>query len=362
MKIKFLLFFLIILSRYFVLSQNSIGYELGSRIGVLIPHRPIIKHLPTENILGIDFSIYKIVSGKKHWHQIYNNPKIGLTFYHSNLGNKEVLGNTTGITSWMDFPFINKQHHRFSLNLRLGLSHVTKPFDLFYNPSNVAISSKWNCLAIGGFQYQYKWKRFSLGTRLELTHLSNAAMEAPNLGLNMYQASVTFGYNFSKNKFDIELNNNTKTNNDSINKQLNFIYFIGFIGRKQLFNYLGENFNIHGGTFAYQHIFSLPVGIEIGFDLMQNNSDVKLIEEKGLLIDKVVKTGVYLGYVVTLENLHFIVAMGHYAFDKFNLNDKLYHRIGMRYTFLNRFVLNTTLKSHWGNADYLELGLGMRFG
>lgn len=362
MKIKFLLFFLIILSRYFVLSQNSIGYELGSRIGVLIPHRPIIKHLPSENIKGIDFSIFKVVSGQKKWHKIYNSPKIGLTFYHSNLGNKEVLGNTTGITSWMDIPFINNKDHRFGLNLRLGLSSVSKPFDLITNPSNVAISSRWNCLAIGGLQYQFKWNSVSLGTRLELTHLSNAAFEAPNLGLNMYQASLTLGYNFNENKLDLELIRNVKTNKDSINKELNFIYFIGFIGRKQLFNYLSQNFNIHGGTVAYQHIFSLPVGVEIGFDLMQNNSDVKLIEEKGLLVDKVLKTGVYLGYVVTFENLHFIVAMGHYAFDRFNLNDKLYHRVGLRYTFLNRFVLNTTLKSHWGNADYLELGLGMRFG
>ena len=362
MKVKFLLFFLIILSRYFVLSQNSIGYELGSRIGVLIPHRPIIKHLPSENIKGIDFSIFKVVSGQKKWHKIYNSPKIGLTFYHSNLGNKEVLGNTTGITSWMDIPFINNKDHRFGLNLRLGLSSVSKPFDLITNPSNVAISSRWNCLAIGGLQYQFKWNSVSLGTRLELTHLSNAAFEAPNLGLNMYQASLTLGYNFNENKLDLELIRNVKTNKDSINKELNFIYFIGFIGRKQLFNYLSQNFNIHGGTVAYQHIFSLPVGVEIGFDLMQNNSDVKLIEEKGLLVDKVLKTGVYLGYVVTFENLHFIVAMGHYAFDRFNLNDKLYHRVGLRYTFLNRFVLNTTLKSHWGNADYLELGLGMRFG
>lgn len=362
MNIRFLLLVFILLPQYFILSQNKIGYELGSRVGVLIPHRPVIKHLPSENITGVDFSIFKVVSGQRYWHKIYNSPKIGLTLYHSNLGNKEVLGNTTGLTSWMDIPFVNKQHHRFGLNLRLGLSHVSKPFDLLNNPSNVALSSKWNCLAIGGLQYQYKWNSLSLGTRLELTHLSNAALEAPNLGLNMYQASVTLGYNFSKNKFDIELIKNVKTKQDSIKKQLNYFYFLGFIGRKQLFNYLGQNFNIQGGTFAYQHIFSLPVGVEIGFDLMQNNSDVKLIEEKGLLVDKVLKTGVYIGYVVTFENLHFLVAMGHYAFDRFNLNDKLYHRVGLRYTFLNRFVLNTTLKSHWGNADYLELGLGMRFG
>jgi hypothetical protein len=362
MKNIFHLILIFLISIHFVDGQHNIGVELGGRVGVLVPHRPVMKHLPSENIEGFDFSVFKIVSGDKYWHKIYNSPKIGLTFYHSNLGNKEILGNTTGLTSWMDFPFVNNQHHRFGINLRLGLTHVSTPFDLITNPTNIPISSHWNCLAIGGIQYQYKWDKFSLGSRIELTHLSNAALEAPNLGLNMYQASISLGYNFSKNKLQIELLKNHLEKKDEINHSKNYLYFIGFISRKQLFNHLGENFNVKGGTVSYQHLFSLPLGVEIGFDLMQNDSDIKLLADKELIVDKVIKTGAYLGYVLTLNKLHFVVGMGHYLYDTFNLNDKLYHRVGLRYTFLNRFVLNTTLKSHWGNADYLELGLGMRFG
>jgi len=140
------------------------------------------------------------------------------------------------------------------------------------------------------------------------------------------------------------------------------MYFLGFMGQKQIFNYLNENFKVIGATIAYQHIFSLPVGLEVGFDIMDNQADIKLLADKEIYVKRNLKTGVYLGYVLTLEKLHFVVGMGHYLYDTFNLNDKLYHRVGLRYTFLNRFVLNTTLKSHWGNADYLELGLGMRFG
>ncbi len=362
MKSIFHLILIFLISTHFVDGQHNIGVELGGRVGVLVPHRPVMKHLPSENIVGFDFSIFKIVSGEKYWHKVYNNPRIGLTFYHSNLGNKDILGNTSGVTSWMDFPFVNNKHHRFGLNLRLGITHVSKPFDLITNPKNIPISSHWNCLAIGGIQYQYKWDKFSLGSRIELTHLSNAALEAPNLGVNMYQTSITFGYHFSKNKLQIELLKNTNENSDKLTKSKNYLHFIGFLSRKQLFNHFGENYDIKGATFSYQHIFLLPLGVEIGFDLMQNDSDVILLADKGLIVDKVFKTGGYLGYVITFDKLQFLVAMGHYIHDTFNLNDKLYHRVGLRYTFLNRFVLNTTLKSHWGNADYLELGLGMRFG
>lgn len=333
---------------------------MGGRTGFLVPHRPAMKHLPQEIIKGFDFSILKTVSGKKDWHKIYNEPTIGLSFYHSNLGNSRVLGNATGITSLIEFPFINKQHFIFGLNLKLGLGYINKPFDLIINPDNIAISSHWNCLALAGLHVQYKWDKFFIGSHFELTHLSNAALVAPNLGVNMIQSSIHLGYSFSKNKLRLNL---TKNEDQVSEKNKNdYVYFLGFLGRKQIFNHLGENYKVHGGTIAYQHIFSLPLGMEVGLDLMNNSSDVQLLYDKDLIVSNVLKSGAYVGYVLTLEKLHFLVAMGYYVYDKYNLNDKLYHRVGIRYTFLNRFVLNCTLKTHWGNADYLELGFGMRFG
>ncbi len=321
-----------------------------------------MKHLPNENILGLDFSFFKNVSGSEKWHVAYNKPRIGITFYHSNLGNNDVLGYATGASTWIDFPFVNEQHHRFSLNLRLGISNVSKPFNHSLNPSNIAISSNINCLAIGGLQYQYKWNKISLGTRIELTHISNAAFVAPNLGLNIFQTSISMGYVFSKNKFQIEFKNSSNNQSDTTAYNYNYCYITGFVSQKQLFNYLNENFKVSGGTISYQHVFSLPVGVEIGFDIMNNQSDIKLLADKEIYVNRNLKTGAYLGYVVTLDKLHFLIAMGHYLHDPYNLNDKLYHKVGLRYVFFNRFVINTILKSHWGNADYLELGLGMRFG
>ncbi len=356
-KILFFIFFQI--SSFFVYAQ-SYNIEFGGKIGLLSPHRPVMKHLPQENIIGVDFSYFKEVTGKKSWHSIYNSPKIGLGFYYSNLGNSQILGNAIGIHSAIFFPFIKNQKHQFGLNLKLGVARISKPFDLIINPENIALSSYINCLAIAGLQYNYTFDKLSIGAKLELTHLSNAALKAPNLGVNMYQTSIVLGYNFSKNKMKLELINSEKSFENTKNK--NYLYFLGFIGQKQLSNHLGINYKVSGGTLAYQHIFSLPIGFEIGLDLMKNNSDVQLILDKGYMVENVYKSGAYVGYVLTLEKLQFLVLMGTYIHDQFNLNDKIYHRVGMRYTLLNRFVLNCTLKSHWGNADYLELGLGLRFG
>ena len=50
--------------------------------------------------------------------------------------------------------------------------------------------------------------------------------------------------------------------------------------------------------------------------------------------------------------------MGAYIRDYYKPEDPVYHRIGMRYQFTNGLVANFTLKTHFGRADYLELGLG----
>jgi hypothetical protein len=353
--------FFFILFSSFGFSQRNFSLETGGRVGILVPHRPAMKHLPQEIVKGVDISFSKQVSGQKSWHKIYNSPNIGLSFYHSTLGNYAVLGKATGITSMIDFPFVNNDHFLFGLNLKLGLGYVSNPFDLITNPDNIALSSHVNCLALGGLHFQYTFNRFFLGTRFELTHLSNAALKAPNLGVNMFQTSLQIGYLFAKNKLNLNL---TKEVSPIVvsNLKSNYIYILGFVGQKQIFNHLGTNYPVQGGTLLFQHLFSLPVGVEIGFDLMHNSSDLQLLADKNIYTTNILKSGGYLAYILTLDKLHLIIGMGGYIHDNYNLNDKIYHRIGMRYTLLNRFVINCTLKTHWGNADYLELGVGMRFG
>jgi hypothetical protein len=53
--------------------------------------------------------------------------------------------------------------------------------------------------------------------------------------------------------------------------------------------------------------------------------------------------------------------MGYYIHDKFDADDELYHRLGMRYTFDNGLLLNFVLKTHWAKADYIEFGVGYNF-
>ena len=53
--------------------------------------------------------------------------------------------------------------------------------------------------------------------------------------------------------------------------------------------------------------------------------------------------------------------MGIYLKDKYQPEDFLYHRVGMRYVFENGININLVLKSHWARADYTEFGIGYSF-
>ena len=44
--------------------------------------------------------------------------------------------------------------------------------------------------------------------------------------------------------------------------------------------------------------------------------------------------------------------------DRYDMDNELYHRVGMRYQFDNGLLLNMVLKTHWAKADYVEYGIG----
>jgi hypothetical protein len=75
----------------------------------------------------------------------------------------------------------------------------------------------------------------------------------------------------------------------------------------------------------------------------------------------ILQIGLYTGYLFPLDQFHFVLGMGVYLKDKYQPEDFLYHRVGMRYYFTNGMHAQVQLKSHWARADYVEWGLGYTF-
>ena len=73
------------------------------------------------------------------------------------------------------------------------------------------------------------------------------------------------------------------------------------------------------------------------------------------------QAGIYAGYVLPFDRLHFVFGLGGYIKNKLMPNDPIYNRIGLRYLFRNRIQAHFVLKAHYARADYFELGIGYVF-
>jgi hypothetical protein len=357
---RYLLTFLLsfITQLFFAQHQGAWVIESSIRGGTLIAHRPVMNHLPKEHIVAGNFAVGRIVNGSKRWHKELNYPLIGGMYYQGNLGNKELLGDSKGTCVFIAIPFQQALNWQTNVQLGSGLAYLSNPFDLYRNPKNVAVASYWNCMIQLSFNTIYKFRKAFIGTGIDLIHFSNAAMKAPNLGLNIPQIKLTIGSILSENQKSIKL-----TRKDSLTnfQKRNSYHLLAYASQKALSNHPTENYNVYGATLLFQRQVKQIHGYEIGADFIYNTSDKQVLEDRYILTSNYWKAGILGGYVMFLDRFQLCLGMGLYVRDRFNLNGLFYHRTGIRYTLWNHLDLNLTLKSHWANADYAEFGLGFKF-
>lgn len=357
------LFLLFFFSVHVILAQDNTADELAVEIkpkfGFLAAHRGTMGHLYKDRVAGLEITFSKRIYSSKNWAGIYRNPYIGCTIYGSNLGNKEILGYGFGATGFIEFPFVDGKKHVISAKLAAGLGYVTKVFDQETNNKNVAASTPVNALLCFGLQGRFKiTQNHALMYSLDVTHFSNASTKVPNLGLNMPFIGVGYSYSLpsKKNKLVPPL----KVVHTPFLANWNF-HVIGILSKKEVFPTGGKDYPVYAVSSFISKRFKQKVGMEVGLDFISNQSlfNYKPFIPKTQL--SIFQIGTYAAYVLQLDKLKFVLGMGVYLKDRYDANDEIYHRVGMRYQCDNGLLLNVVLKSHWAKADYAEWGIGYTF-
>jgi hypothetical protein len=242
----------------------------------------------------------------------------------------------------------------FTGKVGTGLAYGTKVFDQQMNPKNMVISTHFNSLVCFGVQYRYFLQNFHVVGGIDMTHMSNAATRMPNLGINLPYLSLGLGKTFNKNE-------EVEKPEEILELRTWKFNLLGIISFKEIYPVGGKKYPVFALTIFGKRYFTNKSGMEAGIDLIYKTS----IVDDNKNIDKSKKDigqlGLYSAYVVPLNRLNFIVGMGVYAYDNYLVADRLYHRIGLRYQAHDKILVNLTLKSHWGRADYAEFGLGYTF-
>ncbi len=350
MKYSFAVIFCLTFSSYFSQWDNW-GLELKAKGGILIAHRGVMAHIPQNHSKAIEFTVFHQTNGSKFWHKAYKYPTLGATFFAGSVGNSEILGKYYGLYSFLDLPFIRKEHFVFSSKLGVGIGYGTKVYDPILNPKNAPISTHVNVQICLGLKVNYLFGKNELGFGLDLTHFSNGSNKQPNLGLNLPFFGLSYGRKIRSSAF-IE--------KDFVQERKHTFNIIGILSRKQVAPFGSKNYGIYAINANYQILYNAKTGFETGLDLISKQTIIDYKDAIKTQAD-ILQLGAYAAYILPFGDFQIIVGMGAFIRDKYNPDDLFYHRTGMRYQINKHLLANITLKSNWAKADYVEWGIGYTF-
>ena len=339
--------------------SDIINVQATYHRGFLIPHRPTMKHLVRGPLNGWELSVAKRTLGKRTWESDFSFPEVGLSLYHADVGNPEVIGTATALFPFIGFPVMKGETFRMNIKVGGGLGYVSKPFDRLENHKNIAIGSHMNVAIRLAADASYTINRIQLKAGLGLTHFSNGAFRVPNLGINLPSLYTGLGYRFG----DVE------QKPQRAEKPGNYddyeVLILGIGGSKEIGSPEGRSYPVYVLSGEIARAYSPKSKVSAGLDVIYNSSLLDRIEEDSYTSEidpSIVQTGFNMAYQIRVYRLSVILSTGAYVYSKFKKDGDIYNRIGFRYQFTDFLVTHLALKSHLFVADYIEFGLGYRIG
>lgn len=355
---RYLLFSIIALFSVVSFAQERInwGIEARAKYGFLLGHRVVMGHIAQNHTYAAELSFVYRPNGEKEWHKYYKYPDISINLYFGNVGNAAILGNYLGVYSSISFPFVAREKFRLSGKIGSGIGYSPKVYDEVFNKKNSAISSHINALINLGIDARTYFKNNWIQFGIDLTHFSNGATKVPNLGINIPQISLGYGRFIHYNK------EHSTVEKPSYLPQRRLLFGVTAVGSfKQVFPTNGKTYPIFALNFHTRMFMKPRVGWEVAFDIMSNQAIFGYRTEVKKTQSKILQLGMFAGYLLPLNNFHFVLGMGVYVRDFYKPEEMFYHRVGMRYYLKSGVHFQLQLKSHWGKADYVEWGVGYTF-
>jgi len=328
--------------------------------GFLINHHNNLRILNEETPFALELFIAKPTDGEKPWHSFYRYPHYGVSCMMLNTGSPSYLGKAHAVYPFMNF-FLTGAHRTINLNLRVGtgIAYVEKKFDRFDNYKNRAISTHWNSLLTLRLECRVRVAPpLYLSGGWGLTHISNGAFIKPNAGLNYITAFAGANYAFGKEKTV-----KPADPNEHDNLERKWHYTISLSGGVKTYT-LNDDMQYAAWGLSLEasraHLaFTRFSGV---LELFYDTSDYFYLLEKEVETNKIqnIKPALAAGYEFLFGALSAHVQIGRYLNAQNTVYGWLYQRMALSYRLTPRLNIRFGLKTHWGQADYIELSLGYR--
>lgn len=307
--------------------------------------------------------------GKKAWHEKYGFPEVGISMMYGSFGNPEILG--WGISILPSLRGQLWERGRFKLHYRLGTSffYVHKPYDRISNPNNNAIGARLNSTSFFGLDASWPMgDQFEYVLGISGTHISNARVRIPNLGINVPALSMGIRYSIGEERSPTTKDTDTiRDSSFQIYPAIRLGY--GFSSRKIPDGPLYPIYlaSVSLNTF-WRNKMRFKLGIEgfynVGVAEFYRNHQADWVP----MPSGAIGIAVYGGYEFVLGRLSLIGQLGPYIKRAELMDYLLYTKLGVQYSLFDQQVrdrgqpfIGIYVHSHSGEADFAELGIGWQF-
>lgn len=312
---------------------------------------------------SFELSLHHNTYGRQRWEVLHNYPSIGLTFYHSQLNGSEFcneLGDVFALYPFINFPINTSESSKITFKLGVGLSYLTKKFDPTQNFHNYAIGSHLNAAINLSFEYRQRLtERLFWVNSFGLTHFSNGATRAPNMGINIVSLASGFSWYLDKPKELLDKRLRPKN------------YLFEFDGKRYLvsdiqytlgFKDLSQQFAQHDYFFVHDIagnvMFQITERDRLGMGLEF------VVDNSGEIIHPgwTNEIGVLLSYEMMLDRVSFMFNVGLRNNEALPASAFLfYQKLGLR-GYLNENLFATlSFTTYDIKADFISVGIGYHF-
>jgi len=346
-------------------NKKQLYFEGYYHYGFVAPHHDYMAYFINEHVQGFQVNAGIFTSGNKYWNRYYNYPRMGLGYYHSGLGNKDIYGHLDAFYLYVDRTFLNL-NNRFNFGNRIsfGIGSISKIFDLNSNSYNVAIGTKLNVFIQYNLEGSVKLSPLMLiKTGLSFIHSSNGSIKEPNKGINVISSFIGLQYSLSNQIQNIKRDSPI----DSSSAKNQFIPSIAF-GWKSISRLQSYEYPVYSVSFEYSRKISNSSWFGIALTGYLDRSIKKEFEIQ-ITPDSTFKSSDYFSialnpsYEMKMGRLSFLFQPGIYLKHSVKEYGLITNRIGLRYCFQNNIIVGLSIKKHWlAQADFIEWGLGYRWG
>lgn len=341
------------------IESNPFEVSIRTHYGYLAYHHKQMRLLQERHVSAFEVAFTRQTPENRQWAKSYGYPEMGIVYMWFDLGSPTYLGQAHCIMPAANFT-LNGRGNRSTFFFRMasGIGYVTKQFDRVTNYKNTGISVPFNAAVNFLFEYRYTLSpTLNLKTGLSLSHLSNGSFKKPNAGLNLPSVYFGVGYRF---KSDMPIK--TRFNADSLDIHHGVLSITGYGGAKQE-NPIGtDRYPICGLSLEYTWRVRPFQRFGISLDAMYNGASVENLAEEDKSVHGIALTrlGANIRYEFQVGRVGINLGIGPYLYGVDKTGGPLYERLILRYFFSEQLFGQVVLKTHWGNADYVEYGIGIR--